>query len=321
MADYSNFLKEQLKKAYENIVIRCFTVLLIAAIFSWLIYRRNWPEVLYSIPLTLLSIVGYSIFQAREFHKFLSDTMLGIIQNGRYLKNLNRMKLDDMLKRLHQIYYELPEDMERDSLYQFVKNNVLDKYIGEPYIEEFETTWEFHNYPAKGYYQITNLSHYRIVGSKDKETEGTNEIKMVVSPMKSWPMKAHFPREQWYIKTVKGGSEDWVAEDMSKGEIRDRGFYYDLKYSVSKESPLQVECKRVGYEQAYDRTAHQIFSLPTHGLKMTIIVYDFDDVKFNLKFSGIPPSRPDQAEQMSDNRYVVKFRGWMIPGNSVTITF
>jgi len=321
MADYSNFLKEQFRKAYENIVIRCLIVLGIVAASFWVIHYFDLPGVLYSIPLTLLSIVGYSIFQAGEFHRFFSDTMLGIIQDSRYLKNLSRAKLDDMLRRLHQIYYELPEDMEQDSLYQFVRNNILDRYIGEAYIEGLETTWEFHNYPSEGYYKITITTDYQIMASKDKETKGRQEIALMVSPIDSWPMETHFPQEQWYIKTVRGDSTDWTDEDISRREIRGHGFYYNLEYSVTKESPLRVKSRKVGYEQHYERVAHQIFSLPTHGLKLAIIVHDFPDIRFSHKFAGIPPSEADRAEAESDTRFVLEFSGWMIPGNSVTVTF
>jgi len=52
-----------------------------------------------------------------------------------------------------------------------------------------------------------------------------------------------------------------------------------------------------------------------------MIVHDFQDAKFNSKFAGIPPSKPDRDEKISKTQYKIEFGGWMIPGNSVTVTF
>ena len=320
MDDFSVFSKGQRKEALQNVWVRCGIVVVAVGIFSLLIWLRNWPVPLHSISLTLLSIIGYSAFQSKEFHKFLTDTMLGIIQDNRYLKNLNREKLNNMLDSLHKIYYDLPQEMEANNLYQFIKDNILERYLGEAYIEGFETTWEFHNYPDKGYYTITYINNFRILASKDKETRGTCPIELSVSPVPEMDMKEHFPLDQWSLEIMKGESGNWEEIDLTGTDIRDHRFLYNLEFSVTKGSSFKVRSKRVAHEQLLARIAHQTFRLPTHGIKMTIILHNFENIRFDCKFNGIPPSEPRELP-VSDTQYVVEFAGWMIPGNSITINF
>jgi len=228
--------------------------------------------------------------------------------------------LENMLNTLHKVYYDLPEEMGPNNLYQFIKDNILDKYVGEAYIQNLDITWELHNYPSEEFYRINTRSNYRIAASRDKETKGKRHIELSVTPIPGRNMEDHFPLDEWSIETARGESEIWVREDLSSGEIRGHGFHYDLKFSVAKESPMKVRSKVVGYEQAHSRTTHQEFALPTHGISMTLIVHDFQDVRFDCKFTGIPPSQPRKVA-VSKTQYLVEFNGWMIPGNSITITF
>jgi len=312
---------DQIKKLYDNFWFRCIFFVAIGIVLFFIIRINKWPDYLYSIPISLFSIVGYSIIEAGEFQKFLRNTMIGIIQDSKYLKGLNSKKLDDMLNSLHQVYFELPVRMEPDNLYQFVKENILNKYKGKAYTERLRVIWEFHNIPSQDCYKITITDQSEIKTLKDKEINDTLKIGLNVSRIPGKTMEEHFPLDEIYIKTAYGESKEWKTEILSKDMIKDYKFLYTLPFTVSKNSPVQVKAKKVGYEEARDRTAHQIFSLPTHGFELVIIVHDFEDVKFNAKFAGIPPSEPDRSEQISPTRFEMEYSGWVIPGNSVTVTF
>jgi hypothetical protein len=312
----------QWTKLRENFLFMSLFVVVLAIILFLLFYILKLPNQFYSIPLALISLAGYSILRAKELRNMMRDTMIDIIQNMNYLRIFKHKQLNTMLNKIHQVYYDLPEEMEPDNLYGFIKTNILDKYIGKAYIEGLVTTWEIHNDASRKCYKIIKTSDYKIMASRNEETKGRIPITIAVSTIDGRPTADHFPLDEWYIQTAIGESEDWEKEDItSKGKMGSREYSYDLEYDVTKETSVRVRSKIVAYERADDRTAHQIFVLPTHGLKLTIIVRDFPDVAFNLKFAGIPPSHPDREESVSDTRYELDFRGWMIPGNSVTITF
>lgn len=248
--------------------------------------------------------------------------MLGIIQDVSYLKILKREKLDTMLKALHQIYYDLPEAMEPDNLYEFIKGNVLDKYLGDVYIDNYEITWEIEHIPNEKHNKITTQSDFTVRALKDKETIGKIQVVLSVALIEGKAVEYHFPLKEWFIKIKTDESGDWKTEDIeTKGRFEDRGYRYDLEFDITRKTPIKVSIKRVAYEQASIRLAHQTFPLPTRGLKMTFIVHNFTDVNFDLKFAGIPPSKPERSEKVTDNLYKLEYNGWMIPGNSITLNF
>ena len=318
------FFSESWKTLRESFLARCLFFVGVGVILLLIFRLYHLPEYLYSIPIALFSVVGYSIIEAAEFQKFLKKTMLAVIQDIGYLMGLNRKKLDDMLDKLHQVYYELPEKMPPDNLYQFVKDNIPNKYIGKAYIERANITWEFHNVPEQGYYKITVINNFEIRTMSDKKISDTVEVSLAVTPIPRKPIEQHFPIDEWYIRTaeIHKGSELKKEEvEKSKLKIEGKKCFYKMPFNVTRNQSLRIETKRAGYEQVKDRTTHQIFSLPTHGFTLQVIVHDFGEVTFYPKFSGIPPSEPKKSEQLSPTQFVMEYDGWIIPGNSVTITF
>jgi len=327
------FLKRQLKEWPENFWTRWFVFLVIAGIASLFIYFYNLPDFLYSFPIALVSVIGYGIFEALDWHKFLVNSILGVIQDGKYLKSLNRAKLDEMLDTLHTIYFELPEKMESDNLYQFVRENILNRYIGKAYIENREITWEFEFLARCGTsedsagHKITMTDEYILKTPAQKETKTTIEVQLIVIPIKQLDVLEHFPLDEWEIKTAPVSSSNWESFPVSRVHIREAKEHkhelsYPLAITVSRDCPIKVRIKRVGYEHPSERIAHLLCPLPTHRFKLTIIVHNLENVIFDHRFNGIPPSQPDRAETVTEGRrFELEYGGWFIPGNTVTVDF
>ena len=318
------FFAESWKNLRDSFLARWLFFAVIGVILLLVFHSYNLPEYFYSIPIALFSVVGYSIIEAADFQKFLRKEMLGVIQDSRYLIGLNRKRLDDMLENLHLVYYELPDKLPPDNLYQFVKDNILNKYIGKAYIESPKITYEFHNVPGGGYYKITITNKFAIRTMSDKKISDTLELSLAVTAIPGKTIEEHFPLDEWYLRIAEilEGSEIMREEvEKAKFTIEGEKCFYKMPFNLTRNQSLLIEAKRAGYEQEKDRTTHQIFSLPTHGFVLQIIVHDFGDVTFYPKFAGIPPSKPKRSEQISGTQFVMEYDGWMIPGNSVTITF
>ena len=316
--DIIKFFKEQTIKGWNNVMVRLL-IFVIFSIFLFLILRwlganEHW----YAFPIAIFSasLIGF-FFEAYEFKKFLQETTLDMLQDKRYLGILKKEKLDSMLKKIHQVYYGLPEELEKGNLYEFVKENIL-RYLGKAY--EKDVVIEYDLYKKEDYVEIKLNKQFAITASSEKPVKGDRDIFLRVTPIAGKNEEFHFPFDEYFLK-VNGAEIGFPAD--SKKVIKDGDalkFSYKLEYEVSKTSSETIDYKIVGREWSNEKLIHQTFLLPANGFRLRVTAHDFGDCIFSYKFSGSIEPKPEMVKKDA-RKFDLNYDGWMIPGNSITVYF
>ena len=310
--------QKELKDISKKALIRPILALIIASILFIIFVWNHVPEFWYTIPIAIVSVVITAfLFEAPGFRSFLQQTALEVVQDKKYLEMLNTDNLEKMLRKIHQAYYGIPDEVERGNLYDYVKEHIL-KYLGEPYEENVEIEYDL--YKRTGYVEIQLHRKFTIVNMREKDRDDTRNIIFNVTQIPKQNDEFHFPFDKWSLKVdgVEVGFPE-QSKRFTKGENVLK-FRYEHPYRASKLSPAKIEYKIIGNECDDEKLIHQTFPLPTKGFKLRITVNDFQDCSFWYKFSG---SVEPTAKQLTigDRKFILDYDGWMIPGNTITVYY
>jgi hypothetical protein len=295
-------------------ILVVFLAFILFVIFRWMALAEFW----YTIPLAMVSVVLTAfLFEARGFRRFLLRTALEVIQEKRYLETLSRDNIEKMLRKIHQVYYGLPDELEKGNLYDFVNENIL-HYLDKAYEDDVEIEYDL--YKKEDYVEINHNKKFRIIALSEKPVEGDRDIFMRVTPIPEKDERFHFPFNKYFLKV--NGNEIGFPVD-SKKVIKDGDalkFLHKQKYQVSRASPMSFDYKIVGNERSEERLISQTFLLPTKGFRLRVTAYDFGDCVFEYKFSGSVQPKPEMVRK-DGRRFDLNYDGWMIPGNGVIVYF
>jgi hypothetical protein len=309
---------EELKDVWKKELIRMILVVFIAFILFVIFWWKALPEFWYTIPLAMVSVVLTAfLFEAPGFRSFLQQTALEVIQDKKYLETLNRDNLEKMLRKIHQVYYGLPDELEKGNLYDFVKENILD-YLDKAYEDNVEIEYDL--YKKDDYVEININRKFRITASSEKPVDGDRDIFLRVMPIPGKNEEFHFPFDKYLLK-VNGNEIGFPAD--SKKVIKDGDalkFLHNHKYQVSKASPMSIDYKIVGNECKDEKLVHQTFLVPAKGFRLRVTAHDFGDCVFEYKFSGSIEPKPEMVKK-DRRRFDLNYDGWMIPGNAITVYF
>lgn len=310
--------REDLKDVWGKDIARMIFVVFLAFILFVIFRWQGLSEFWYSIPLTMVSVVLTAFFfEAPGFRRFLLQTALEVIQEKKYLETLNRDNIKKMLRKIHQVYYGLPDELEKGNLYDFVNENIL-PYLDKAYEDNVEIDYDLYN--KDNYVEIKLNKKFRIVTLSEKPVEGDRDIFMRVTPIPEKDEQFHFPFDR-YLLRVNGNEIGFPTE--SKKVIRDGDalkFLYKQKYQVSKTSPMSFDYTIVGNERSEDRLISQTFLLPTKGFRLRVTAYDFRDCVFKSEFSGAVQPKPEMVTK-DGHKFDLNYDGWMIPGNGIIVYF
>ncbi len=310
--------QEELKDILEKTIIRPIIAFIIAVILFLIFLWKDVSEFWYTIPIAIASVVFTAIFfEAPGFRSFLKKTALEVIQDKKYLEMLNRDNLEKMLRKIHQVYYGLPDELEKGNLYDFVNENIL-HYLEKAYEDNVEIDYDLYN---KGdYVEIKVNKKFRIIALSEKPVEGDRDIFMRVAPIPEKDEQFHFPFNR-YLRRVNGNEIGFPMD--SKKVIKDGDalkFLYKQKYQVSKSSPMSFDYTIVGNERSEERVISQTFLLPTKGFRLRVTAYDFEDCVFKYEFSGAVQPKPEMVRK-DEHKFDLNYDGWMIPGNGIIVYF
>jgi hypothetical protein len=309
---------EELKDVWKKGLIRIILVLFIAFILFEIIRWKALPEFWYTIPLAMVSVVLTAfLFEAPGFRSFLQQTALEVIQDKKYLETLKRDNLEKMLKKIHQVYYRLPDELEKGNLYDFVKENIL-YYLDKAYEDNVEIEYDL--YKKNDYVEMNVNKKFRITASSEKPVEGDRDILLLLTPIPGKDEEFHFPFDKYLLKV--NGEETGFPPD-SKKVTKDGDalkFSHKLKYQVSRSSPMSIDYKIGGNEGENGRLVHQMFPLPTKGFRLRVTAHDFGDCVFEYEFSGSIKPIPEKVKK-DRRKFDISYDGWMIPSNSITVHF
>jgi hypothetical protein len=319
------YLIHTIKKSWDDpflrMVIFCvLAILVIVAIEHWDLskYWKGAYIALLSLSIALFSssVVAYFL-ESFQFSRFLENRILDIFIRNEFLQKLSNQKLNEIQDTVCQISYDIPDIASENSLYQFVKNNVL-VYLDKPFIKDFEATWDI-TYIGE-YFEITHNRKMTVSSLKDEDIEDELEILLAVRRIPGKDLHQHFPFDKWNLRI---NNEDGEFENI-EAHLNEEGsilrFSYPLRYRVPKDSIVSIEYTLVGLEIDEERVAHLIFKKPTQGFKSQITVYDFGVCDFDYKFSGAIPPRDEQINR-TDRRFEIDYDKWMLPMNSFTVYF
>ena len=309
----------EFKGLHRMFLPRAIVLLLLAIFLFWLFPKINIPDKWNTIPIAIVTtvLIGW-LFQAPAYKRFLQEAATDVIQNKKFLETLNKGSLDRMLTKIHQVYYELPDELEKGNLYSFVKEHLL-RHLSDPYEQNLVIDYNLVN---KGdYVEITFRKEFAIETLSEQTVEKEKEIGLYITRVPGQSNEFHFPFEKFHLK-IKGQNTGF-PEHAKRIEAKDDvlAFRYLQKYTVSKNSPFTIEFSIVGNEFKHEMLVHQLFKLPTKGFYLRITVHEFGECDFDMKFSGPVQPDPEQVKITNGRVFELKYDGWMIPGNTVTVTY
>ena len=304
------------RKLYDNPLLRSFLIAILGGAYAAPIYILKLPYELYVVPATIISasIIGF-IYEAKDFKKLIISTFAESAQHFVETNYYSKDKLDAMIKGCMIKYYDLPDTLPPNNLLDFYRNTFL-KHVTTPYTTDLKIKMELETQKNKLIW--TNTRSYTLESLNVNAIDADRKFEFFVKPVLS--EDRHFWFNGDYIEI--DGQNIIVPE--GKMNILDKGgqtvrfsFVHPIKISYGQK--IRVKHKVTFIEKNDGEIIdHQYYIQPTDSIEYHLIVKG--DANYN--FRTYAPSfigNIDDYIVPGKNNLEIKYPGWFIPGNAITI--
>jgi len=311
---YSKFIDNPLGRVSLLLLVGFFTMSANIYIEGKYILNPILKGILDSIPTGLLSAALISwILEAKDIRYIISKTFKESIYDFTDEKLFSKDVLSNIIRNALAKYYGLKEPLPQNNILDFYKDELL-VHIGSPYAKDAKVVIELRIEKDKLYWVYNR--ECKIESLLDKETH--IDIPVMISTIKAKGMEKHIWFDGDYIKI--DGQNVLSNEEASK-HIRDEGKYshfsYTHKLSVKPGVPVDLKTRLTHVEDSTGHILyHLLFPFPVNGLDYHMAV----NGPRKCEFLTFAPTMTKKAETTTDTTKIITYKGWITPGNSLTVT-